>query len=480
MLEKITENLQKSCHLQPDQLILVGVSGGPDSIFLLDVLHQLGYNLVIAHLDHQLRPESSQEADGVKRVAAQLNIPVLIESLDVGKYAKTQKLSIEQAARQLRYEFLFRQAEMQKAQAVAIGHTADDQVETVLLHLLRGTGLSGLAGMKYFNLPNPWSQTIPLVRPIMDIWRHQILEYLADKPYNPYEDMSNLDTKYFRNRIRHELIPFLEKFNPRIRQNLFQMSGILEQDEQVLHATTQRAWNQCLISAGKDYLQFNTVVFSEQPLGIQRRLVRNAFMHLLPDLNDIEFQNIEQVIQFLKEPPKSNFSRLAAGLQLYSEKNSFHIFNQLAFLPGNQWPQLQSNASINLEVPGELNLGEGWLLISQVVENTPKNLSDATSNPDPYLAWMDFDQITLPLTLRCRQPGDYFQPLGLSGKTQKISDFFINQKLPRRARPNWPILTSPGEIIWIPGFQIAHHTRVSPDTKRIIHFKLERKPAISK
>ncbi len=477
MYQEISQRLQKECQVDFARPILLGLSGGPDSLFLLDILHQIGYQLIIAHLDHQLRPESVQEANNVRKIANQLNTPIIVERLNVGNLAETDKLSIEQAARQARYEFLFRQAAAYHAQAVAVGHTADDQVETVLLHLLRGSGLSGLTGMQVRSLPNPWSQTIPLIRPILGIWREQILAYLADKPYQPNQDPSNWDTTYLRNRLRHELIPRLEGYNPRVRQNLFQMSAILDKEEQVLQKLTNQAWEKCLLSQGKDYLQFELACILAQPVAIQRRLVQKAFAALRTGLTDIEFQHIEHVLQFLENPSKSSFSQLAGGLNIFFEQNTIFISNLDAALPEKQWPQLRPSTCVNLAIPGELNLNANWFLDLCILDNTPQIHAAALSNQDPYLAWIDFDQINFPLSLRCRQPGDRFQPLGLSGKTQKLSDFMINHKMPQRARSGWPLISAQDRIVWVPGFQVAEPVKLTPKTKKVIHLKLERKTA---
>ncbi|HSQ25587.1 MAG TPA: tRNA lysidine(34) synthetase TilS [Anaerolineales bacterium] len=472
MYKTISQILQKNCQIRADQLILIGVSGGPDSIFLLDILHQSGYKLIIAHLDHQLRAESKQESQSILEIASQLKIPIVVESQDVASYAKTHKLSIEQAARQVRYEFLFRQAEAHHTQAVAVGHTADDQIETVLLHLLRGSGLSGLTGMSYRSLPNPWSHTIPLIRPILGIWRKQIIEHLAATPYRTHQDMSNWDTSFMRNRIRHELIPLLEGYNLRLRENLFQMTDILKKDEQVLQKLSEKAWEDCLISEGKGCLQFKASSMIALPLAIQRRLVRAAYASLLPDLTDIEFHHIEQVVQFLENPSKSRRSELVSGLEIFAEQNSIYICDQNAELLDDHWPQVHPNTCINVTIPGEAKLNNSWMLRTTLLKNDPENLSTALSNPEPYEAWLDFDQINLPLCLRSRESGDRFQPLGLAGKTQKISDFFINHKLPARARTCWPLLTSPAGIIWVPGYQISQPARLTSQTKNILHIKL--------
>jgi len=221
MLNEINSILREKCLITPGELVVTGVSGGPDSLCLMDLLHKLGYRVIVAHLDHRLRPESEDEAQRVKKMAAESGLPFVRESKDIETFSRQRGLSLEEGARLARYQFLFREAEKIRAAAVMVGHTADDQVETVLMHLLRGAGLPGLTGMSHRSLPNAWSEKIPLLRPLLGVWREAIWEYLNDQGLNPSLDPSNLDERIFRNRLRHELIPYLETFNPRLRQSIW-------------------------------------------------------------------------------------------------------------------------------------------------------------------------------------------------------------------------------------------------------------------
>ncbi|MCJ7625136.1 MAG: tRNA lysidine(34) synthetase TilS, partial [Anaerolineaceae bacterium] len=209
--------IREECKLQGDQPILVGVSGGPDSLCLLDVLDRMQYSLIIAHFDHNLRSNSGKEAQIVKKISIARNLPFVHDKKDVLRFAAEENLSIEEAARITRYRFLFEQAKKFSAQAIAVGHTADDQVETVLMHLLRGTGLSGLTGMTYRSHLTKWDPEIPVVRPLIGIWKEEILSYCFERNIKPVIDESNQDVKYLRNRLRHELMPYLERYNPKIK-----------------------------------------------------------------------------------------------------------------------------------------------------------------------------------------------------------------------------------------------------------------------
>ena len=473
MKELLRPIIQSTCQLDPRLPILVGISGGPDSLFLLDVLHLLNYKLVVAHLDHQLRPESNAEAKNVSQIASSLGLPVVVERLDVHTYAARHKLSIEEAARQARYKFLFKQAEACLAQAVAVGHTADDQVETVLLHFLRGAGLSGLSGMTYRSLPNAWSTTIPLVRPILSVWRTDILKYLAEKSYAPHWDSSNLDTAFLRNRLRHELIPYLEQFNPRLRQNMWQMANILHHDEVVLQQVVNQLWQTCYRGGGEGYCILDISNLIKQPIAIRRRLIRTALETLLPGLPNIEFKHIQKVIQFLDQPTTSAHSDLAAGYQMFTEQNNLYLASWEAEIPVGRWPQITTDIGIQLQVPGETFLSDKWKIIATLQRNNPKLISQAQSNQNLFQAWLNFDQGQTPLIVRNRQPGDRFQPFGMHGQSQKLSDYFINQKLAQRARQAWPLIIIDGQIAWIPGFQIGDSFRLTSGAKNILQLELQ-------
>jgi tRNA(Ile)-lysidine synthase len=227
MLDKIARILQHEGKLEAQNLLLIGVSGGPDSLCLLHALHALGYHIIAAHVNHGLRPEADEEEQTIKQYAGELGVEFFSCKVDVLSYASEHSNSIEEAGRIMRYHYLFERAEKMGVCAVLVGHNADDQVETILMHLLRGSGLAGLRGMEYRSVPNPWSEHIPLIRPLLSIWREEIVKYLTEHGLKPISDQSNLDTTFFRNRLRHELFPILEKYNPRIRENLQRLGLIL-------------------------------------------------------------------------------------------------------------------------------------------------------------------------------------------------------------------------------------------------------------
>lgn len=474
MLEEIQSRLERNAGLNREQTLLVGVSGGPDSLCLLDILHQLGYPLVVAHLDHQLRPGSAGEAESIERIARSLGAPFVCRKLDVSRHAREQAQSIEEAARNLRYAFLFEEAERLEAQAVAVGHNADDQTETVLMHFLRGSGLAGLGGMDFRSLPNPWSASIPLVRPLLGVRRGQILEYLSRRGLEPVFDESNQDVRYYRNRLRHELVPFLESLNPGVSRRICQTAEILRADDQVLNALTQDLWESARLHQDSRAVALDLETLTAQPLALQRRLLRRAIAALRPGLRDIDFQTVERLLVFLEQPTRSRQADLAAGLRVEIDSGRLWLAFWRAELPGEGLPRLEPASPRPVAVPGETRLCPGWRLRCEVLSASPARIDQALRNPDPWQAWLNLDALELPLEVRPRQPGDRFQPLGMAGHSIKLSDYLINQQMPRRSRPDWPLVAAGGRIAWIPGYTINDRFAVHPEVTRLLHLKLEK------
>src|SRR5574339_657395 len=254
MLENIQSILQNQCGLTRDRPLVVGVSGGPDSLCLMSVLRKMGYRLVVAHFNRKLLPDADADANIVEQTAARLNLVSVIESGNVRAYADQEKLSIEEAARHLRYSFLMQQARRFGAQAVAVGHTADDQVETVLMHFIRGAGLAGLKGMSYRTILHTFDPEIPVVRPLLDMWREETIVYCAANGFRPRHDPSNASLDFFRNRLRHLLIPTLESYNPRFREVLWRTSRYLAGDYEILSGVLDEAWKSCVIQQNEEFV----------------------------------------------------------------------------------------------------------------------------------------------------------------------------------------------------------------------------------
>jgi tRNA(Ile)-lysidine synthase len=444
---------------------------------MLDILWRLGYPLVVAHLDHQLRKESAEEARVVAELAKRLGLIFCLGREDVLTFSKENGYSVEEAARILRYRFLFAQANQHQAQAVVTGHTADDQVETVLMHLLRGSSLAGLRGMDYRSLPNPWSSKIPLVRPLLGTWRQDIDLYLDEKGLQPVEDPTNRETLYFRNRLRHELLPILESYNPGFRRRLWQMADLIREDVTILDEVASNAWHDCIKGENSSWIAFDLSALLAQTPAIQRRLLRRAVQELRPGFRDLNVALLKRACAFIQHPSRSQQCDWAAGLRLKIEHECLWVTGWETRLPEEtraDWPQVPDRQALELQIPGRLSLANGWQLEAELVTDLHPVKTLAMDNPDPFCAWVDADSLHGGLQLRTRRPGETLQPLGMHGHSIKVSDLMINQKLPSHVRALWPVVVSGDQIVWIPGLRLGDPYRLKADSPSAVYLKLQR------
>lgn len=464
--------LQDECQINREQPVLVAVSGGPDSICVADSLFLRGFPVVIAHYDHQLRQDSEAHAAFVRSFAKERGIEFILGGGDIISRAKQTSQSIEEAARNARYQFLFHTAEEIGAQAVVVGHTANDQVETFLMHLMRGSGLDGLGGMPYRWLPNAWHNEIPMIRPLLGVWREEIDEYCRERNLKTVVDSTNQDPTYFRNRLRLELVPYLENFNPAARKLIWQTAQVLHGEKELIAGMVEDAWLKCLLVAGEDYIAINSTYAKALPIGMQRHIIRKAIAQLRPGLRDITFEAVNQSVKQLQRSVPYAEIDLISGLKLLSEPGKLWVAEWEAEVPIGDWPQVLQDRIV-LEIGAEVNLQSGWKISANKVSG------DELPIPSLYLqdnnqVWMDLERIEQPLVVRSRKEGDRFQPFGMEGHSQKLSDFMINQKIPRRARNGWPLVCSGAVIVWVSGYRPAHSFELTQNSKEAVVLTLRR------
>lgn len=475
MSVNVEATLSEECGLVKDQLIIAGVSGGPDSLCLMESLREAGYPIMVAYFDHQLRPESVADARAVEKTAIRLGLICKIDGADVRGYSEAKKLSIEDAARLLRYRFLFDLARRYKAQAVAVGHTADDQVETVLMHFLRGSGISGLKGMSYRSIIKSFDPDIPVVRPLLDMWREDTVLYCAVHGLRPRHDSSNDAMNFQRNRIRHLLIPTLETYNPNFRETILRMSHSLKGDYAYVMESLELAWKETVTSSNEEIVSFDLSRLQALPFGLQRNLIRHSMQMLHPGL-DVGYQLLKRASDFIASSGAAPHLDLKSGLRLFREAGLVHVCAPNARLPFDRWPQMPDDAPVELSLGGQALLSGRWKITCEIWRHPALALEQAEENEDPYQVWLDAEYLPEKFTLRPRHQGDHFSPLGMEGHSQKLSDFFVNEKLPQRARDHWPLLCAGEEIIWVPGFRPAHRHRLKTSTKVVLYFSILRPP----
>ena len=465
LLAAVRSFVQRYSLLAHSQQLVIGVSGGPDSLTLLHLLTRLRaeYDLQLraAHLNHQLRSEADADSDFVARVAASWNVPCTVERVNVESFARENKLSIEEAGRRARYEFFSRLGNV-----VAVAHNADDQAETVLMHFLRGSGVGGLRGM----LPktsNPWAVNSSqwIIRPLLNITRKEIEAYCLQHNLQPRIDSTNTDTTYFRNRLRHELLPTLETYNPNIREILCRVAEVTSGDYDLLRGVIQTAWDAAAISpTDSDLVAFDLAKWRAMPLALQRALLRQAVQQLRSDTRDVDFVPIDNAARWIMSAQSGQTADLLAGLCVRVSGSLLKVC---------EWQTLSLRSPISLQVPLSLNeviRFDEWQITATILDSWL--LEEIESNADSSVAHLDgsFDS----LILRARRAGDRFEPLGMNGKTIKLSDFMINQKIPLEDRERLPILVDGGSVLWVCGYRLSGRAKVSRQTQRVLRVKIEK------
>ncbi len=445
--------------IQPKETVLVGVSGGVDSLALFYALHalrhQLDCQLHVAHLDHGFREDSAADAAYVAKQADCLGVPISRARIDVPQLMREQKLSTEVAARRARHQFYECISERIGAAKIALGHHRDDQAETVLIHLLRGAGASGLKGM----LPVREGK---FIRPLLAFSRKQIEDFVTQLGLEPRCDATNYQLNYLRNRIRLELIPVLERtYNSNLQNTLNQTAELLRAESDYLEALAHEAFQACRVeSYTPDTIVLGRCLFREYHLALRRRILRLAVAEVLGEVRDFYFNHFESMLNLIDgEAPNS----------------TLHLPNRVEFR--REYDHILIQKSTNGRAPFEYEVavpGHTALplldaeMIATVIDH-PINCAVADKFPDgKFQAVFDLDRLQLPLKLRQRRDGDRFHPFGMRGR-KTLKDLLIDAKIPRQERGRVPVLVNGDGIIWVVGYRTSEPFKVRPETKRRLY-----------
>ena len=482
----VRETMERHALMPAGGVVVLGVSGGPDSLAMLHLLRRLAddydVSLHVGHLNHGLRgADADADAAYVAAVSREWGVPCTVESADVVGLARERgrvgyNVAIEEAARQARYGFLARLARELGSRTVAVAHNADDQVETVLMHLLRGAGLAGLRGMRPASrldelrlgdeaLADEEGAPIRLIRPLLEVSRDEIEAYCREHGLRPRFDVSNLDCTYYRNRLRHELIPYLGTYNPNVRQVIRRMAEAIAGDYEVLRLELQEAWRRAVREEDDEAIVLDLEALRGLPEGLQRSVLREGVHRLRQSLRNINWVHIDDAVRVVMEGQTGAAATLPRGLLLTIGYDAATLAPAGYVRPPTDAPRLKREVT-DIQVPGRAGLEGGWAL---EVARIPRDAlpADWRENLDPYVAYFDAERCAGPLTLRPRREGDWFVPLGL-GRRQRVCDLMINVKVPRQERDTVPLLVCGGDIVWVVGLRIDGRYAVTKDTDDVL------------
>ncbi|MDT3699692.1 MAG: tRNA lysidine(34) synthetase TilS [Thermincola sp.] len=464
MLDKVKAAIHKYSMFTPGDRVLVGVSGGPDSVALLHILNtlagELGIRIAVAHLNHSLRGQAAaDDAEAVRRLAGLSGNQVVIECKDVAGFAREHSLSIQEAAREVRYRFFVEAAKQLECSKLATGHNANDQAETVLFQFLRGSGAAGLAGIP--PVRDGW-----IVRPLLETRRREIEQYCISHDLPTRTDQSNLKTVYTRNKIRLQLFPLLEQeYNINLVEILLRTSEIMREQEEFMAAQVLAVWPTVCTKHEETEITFDLEAFLKLPVALQPLVLRDAWEKLTGSAYNLGYVHISKALSLLKSGQTGSRMDLPDKIQLTKSYGGFYLSAASSIIAVDQ------QFFHHLRVPGFTLIPEtGDALEAEIIENV-SGLEDL-NRPDEIV--IDLDLVTQPLAVRSRKPGERFRPRGQTG-SKKVKRFLIDCKVSRQERARLPVLvTADDQVIWLAGLRADDRWSVNPKTKRVLKLKLIR------
>jgi tRNA(Ile)-lysidine synthase len=467
---QVHDTIRRHGMFRPGDRVIVAVSGGPDSVALLDLLAALAptlrLELHVAHLDHGWRGRAAAaDAGFVRRLALRLGLPVTVGHVPPATWKRRagRQSSREARARDLRYAFLVETARAVGARRIALGHTRDDQAETLLLNLLRGSGGRGLGGIR------PVRDDL-FVRPLIETRRRDLLAWLKRRRLRYRVDATNRDLALTRNRVRRSLIPLLERrFNPRVVDLLARTAGLLRDDEAVLEAIAGEALDKAAGRRQRGRIDLRAAAIRPLPAALQRRVLRRAVAEVRGDLRRITARQIEACRDLLEHRPGRG-RPLSGGVDLPGGVTVRAAPGTLTVSAVRPAAAAGTAVETLCPVPGRCELpGFGVRLKTRVMSRSPR-FDPRAGAPDRVC--LDADLARGPLRIRGRRPGDRFRPLGAPG-ARKVKTFLIDRKVPADLRARIPIVLSGDRIAWVMAQAIDDRFKVTPSTRRILVLEKE-------
>ncbi len=441
--EKISLFIKKYDILEKGDSVLLGVSGGPDSVFMLYMLNLLKeefhLSIAAAVFNHRLRKEATEECAFVKKICNDLHVDFFYGGADVRKTADKNKISVEEAAREERLKFLFETKERNNFNKIALAHNKNDFVETVLIHLAKGTGLGGLTGIRPVSFNG-------IVHPIICVMRSEIEQYLSEKSIPFRMDLTNYSLNYLRNRMRHQIVPLFASINENFIERIFKMGLLIAEEDNFLSDICEKD-----LEIIKTKEEFSLNVFLMLPLFEKRRIIKE----LLGEYADSE--RVDRIIDFLQSGGTSKMN-LYGNLFLIKKENCFCIRKDKSI-------PFSLQASYELTTPGEAVIEDLFMKVGTSILEDLEKIRFLK-----YTAFFDLDKIPLPLKIRFREEGDRIK---LENGTKKIQDLFTDLKIPKEKRPYTPLLIDgEGNIVWVIGVRRSALYKIDSSTKRVLSVRV--------
>lgn len=463
LAETVLHTIEKYNLIEKGDNVIVGISGGPDSVCLLHIMHRLaeriGIKLYAVHVNHGLRGSESDEDEAfVRDFCSRLGVELKVHAADIAEIAKEKGISLEEAGREIRYREFHCFGEALGGAKIAVAHNKNDQAETLLMRLIRGTGLDGLKGM------NHKRETV--IRPLLDIPREDIESYCRENALAPRTDSSNLQSIYTRNKIRLGLIPYInQSFSTDIVETLYRTSLVLRDDYEAMEAAVRDAYRQCLMRCNESCVELDNGCLDTLHPGIAKRVVRSAIRKVKGDLKGIENKHIEDILDLIREGRTGAILQLPQGIRIARSYGIIKVHRD----PGKGRVQHFDHL---LHTPGITSVEEiGGCIQSEIIErneNSNRHLSQSGSSRQQFFDYEKLlEGINKGIKIRNRRDGDIFKPFRSSG-TKKLKEYFIDNKIPRDSRDKIPLIAKNNEIVWVVGYKTSDNFKVTENTKRVL------------
>jgi tRNA(ile)-lysidine synthase len=460
IINSVRQTIKRENLIEKNDKILIALSGGPDSICLLDIMIKLKdeYNLTLyaAHLNHRIRGIDAQE-DSLfcQKICKKNNVTFFVKNIDIPELAVQQSRGVEEVARDVRYDMFFDIKNKLGINKIAVAHNLDDQAETMLMKMFRGSGIQGLRGIDY-------KRKDGIIRPLLDIYKSQINEYCDVNNLNPRIDKTNFESDYSRNKVRLDLIPYIENnYCENIKQILSRTANVIRDDYNYIEEVSKEHYELLVKNKSDDEIILDLPLLKNTDTAIQKRVIRLAILDIMGNLNNIENVHIVDSLSLL-EKSDGKIINLPKNLKAYIKNEDYVITTK------NQENE-EITYEYKIEINGKTVVNEIGLTVTTSVLPAKDSLALPVSK---YIKVFDYDKIVGSLYVRSRKIGDKLSPIGLTG-TKKIKDILINKKIPADTKYMFPIISDDEQILWLLGYRISENYKIDDSTQRVIRIQLE-------